>query len=318
MAKQEYFIGIDLGGTNIQCGVLNGKNKIVARDDTKTKAEQGHEAVIGRVAKLVTKVVDQASLKMQEVACIGIGAPGTIDKKGVVLTAVNLRWNDVALAKKLSDELAIPVVVDNDVNVGAWGEYQAGAGKGHGNQFAIFIGTGIGGGLILDGQLYHGPGLTAGEIGHTVVDADAPLGRRTLENLASRTSMVNQLVQLMNANHPSVLTEITEGDYSKIRSKVLAQAWHQKDALTRQILGAAAKYIGIAIANTVTLLSVQTIVVGGGVVEALGEPWVDEIRQAFRTHVFPVELQDSRILASTLGDDAGIVGAALLARARLQ
>ena len=317
MAKKEHFVGIDLGGTNIQCGVLNGKHKIVARDDTKTKAEQGEAAVIERVAKLVTKVVEQAGLKMDDVAGVGIGAPGAIDKKGVVLTAVNLRWSDVPLAKKLEGELGLPVVVDNDVNVGAWGEYKAGASQGEEDQLAVFVGTGIGGGLILGGELYHGPGLTAGEIGHTVVDADAPLGRRTLENLASRTSMVNQLVQLMNASYPSALTEITGGDYSKIRSKVLAQAWHQKDALTRQVLGDAAKYIGIAIANTVTLLSLPTAVVGGGVVEALGEPWVDEIRQSFRQHVFPETLQESRILASTLGDDAGVMGAALLAKARV-
>ena len=182
---------------------------------------------------------------------------------------------------------------------------------------AIFVGTGIGGGLIFDGKLYHGPGGTAGEIGHIVLQSGGALGRRTLENLASRTSIVNTLTSLIESNHPSVVPDLVGGNLADIRSKVLAQAVKKKDPLTLKVVADAARIVGIGIANVVTLLSLKCVVVGGGATEALGEAWMDQIRQAFREHVFPAELRDCRIVASKLEDDAGVVGAALLARDRL-
>lgn len=315
MAK-EHYLGIDLGGTNIQAGVMDANHKLLARARTKTKADQGSDVVLQRLCNLVDKVLDDAKLKRNDIAAAGIGAPGAIDvKTGTVITAVNLRWNQFPLAEKLGKMLDMPVVVDNDVNVGAWGEYKLGAAQGVDEMLAIFIGTGIGGGLVLGGKLYHGVNLTAGEIGHTVIDADAPLGRSTLENLASRTSVVNQLTQLIRANHPSVITSITKGNLSKIRSKVIAEAIEQKDPLTTQIVRNAAVYVGTAAANAVTLLSLPCVVLGGGLTDALGETWVKMVRTTFIEKVFPNELRDCKIVAGKLGDDAGILGAALLAQA---
>ncbi len=309
------WLGVDLGGTNIQAGVMVGDGKLLARDSTKTKAEEGADEVIGRIEKVIAKVLDGAKLKAGEVAGLGIGAPGAIDtNKGVVVKAVNLGWSDYPLAKTLSKKLDLPVLVDNDVNVGTWGAYRAGAAKDFNDVLGIFIGTGIGGGLVLDGKLYHGHHMSAGEIGHTVMCADAPLGRRTLENLASRTSIANQLAALIRASHPSVVTDLTEGDLSKIRSKVLAKAFEQKDPLTVQVITEAARVIGIAIANTITLLSLEAAVLGGGVTEALGKPFAKLVEKSFREHVFPANLGDCPIVASTLGDDAGVIGAAWLAR----
>ncbi|NJL31663.1 MAG: ROK family protein [Phycisphaerales bacterium] len=222
------------------------------------------------------------------------------------------RW---AFIEKELEGLA--VVVENDVNVAAWGEFSVGACKGVKDMLAVWVGTGIGGGLVLNGELFRGHHLTAGEIGHTVIHADAALGRRTLENSASRTAVVNQLVQLISANHASKITQIVGGDFTAIRSRVIAKALEMDDPLTRTVLEQAARYVGVAIANTVTMLSLPCVVVGGGVTDSLGRVWVEWVRQAFEEHVFPQELRKCRIVASRLGDDAGIVGAAFLARNRL-
>lgn len=306
-------LGIDLGGTNIQCGIV-ADGKVTHRAGTKTKADEGSEAVIKRIIKLCDKVLDQASLSRQDLGAVGIGAPGAIDiKRGVVLRAVNLGWTDYPLQKILAKEMGLPVVVDNDVNVGAWGEHQAGAGKGFDDLFAIFVGTGVGGGLVLNNQIYHGSMFTAGEVGHTLLRADAGLGRRSVEDLASRTNIVNLLVQLIEGGRPSIIPELVGGDLTRIRSKVLAQAVKKKDPLTLEVAQRAANYIGVAIANTVTLLSLPCVVVGGGATEAIGEVWMDWVRQAFDATVFPTELKACKIVASELRDDAGLLGAGLLA-----
>lgn len=307
------YLGIDLGGTNIQCGVVID-GKIVARDDTKTKAVEGSDAVIKRLVKLCDKVTEKADLSRKDLGGLGIGAPGAIDMpNGVVIKAVNLGWKDFPLAKILGDEMKLPVVVDNDVNVGAWGEHRAGAGKEFSDLFAIFVGTGVGGGLILNDKIYHGFNHTAGEVGHTLLNATGGLGRSTVEDLASRTNIVNLIVQLIENGHKSVIPDLVDGDLSRVRSKILGQALKQDDPLTLAVAERAATHIGIAIANVVTLLSIPCVVVGGGATEALGKPWMKWIREAFDRHVFPSELQSCKIVPSELEDDAGLLGAALLA-----
>lgn len=315
--KNTITVGVDLGGTNMSAGVVRG-NKLLNRDKTKTKADDGSEKVIKRLIKLIDGVIDDAKVDRDEVQAVGVGAPGAIDPKtGVVLKAVNLRWDKLPLADELEKQLKLPIVVDNDVNVGAWGEFRAGAARKHNELLAVFVGTGIGGGLVINGQLYHGSMGTAGEIGHTLAKPDAPLGRRTLENLASRTAMVNLLTQLILANHDSVISQITDGDLSRIRSKVLAEAVKRDDELAVTVLRDGAHYVGKACADVVTLLSLPCVVIGGGVAEALGETYVGWVREAFESHVFPPDLKKCKVLLSELGDDAGVIGAALLAADRV-
>ena len=315
----KHVIGVDLGGTNIQVGVVNEKNRIVGRSKSKTQADKGTETVIDRIVKTVNDAIDDSKLKPSEISGLGIGAPGTVDvKKGIVRTAVNLRWNNFPLCKHLTKKLKMPVTLDNDVNVGTWGEFVAGAAKTKkGDLLGIFVGTGIGGGLVLNGQLYSGDMGTAGEIGHVVLHADGILGRRTLENAASRTNIVRQITDLIRANHESSIGEATDDNLDNIRSKALAEALAKNDPLTTEIVKNAATYVGIAIANTVTLLSLSNVVVGGGMVEAAGGTFVEWVRESFVANVFPPDLKKCNIMASKLGDDAGVIGAADLARERL-
>ena len=317
MTKQDGmpYLGIDLGGTNIQA-VLVVDGKIRQRADTKTKAELGAGEVLRRIVKCCDKLIDAEGIKLKEVAGAGIGAPGAIDiSSGIVLTAVNLGWKDFPLRQALAEELAMPVVVDNDVNVGVWGEYRVGAGQGFDDLFGLFIGTGIGGGLVLNRRIFHGANFTAGEIGHTLLRADAGLGRRTVEDLASRTSMAELLVKLIQTGRSSMISDLVDGDYSKVRSKVLAKALAAEDPLTVEVVKQAARHVGMTIANVVTLLSLPCVVVGGGATEAFGEAWMRWITESFRQCVFPAELADCKLIASQLGDDAGPMGAAMLAAA---
>ena len=314
------YLGLDLGGTNIQCGLVVG-GRVTARESTKTKRAEGADAVLKRIARLCDEVVEEADIKRGDVAGLGIGAPGAVDiRRGTVIKAVNRGWEDFPLAEALGERVKWPVVVDNDVNVAAWGEYRAGAGRGLevDSLLAVWAGTGVGGGLILDGQLFHGAGFTAGEIGHTVVRSGAGRGRRTLEDLAGRNNLVALLTKLIRTGHASALPEIVDGDFGKIRSTALAAAVDQDAALTLELLQEAATAVGHAVASTVTLLSLPAVILGGGVTDALGKRWLGWVRDAFKQTVFPETLREVNIVSSELGDDAGVVGSALLAAERLK
>jgi glucokinase len=314
-ANNKPYIGVDLGGTKIQVGIVDPSDKILGRGRSKTKVEEGPEGVIKRIVKTVQEALDEAKLTLPQMGGLGIGAPGVIDMKtGVVVDATNLRWSKVPLGDLLSKELKLPVTVDNDVNVGTWAEYVAGAGKGYSDILGVFVGTGIGGGFVINGKLYAGHFMSAGEIGQTVLQPDAPRAYRRLETLASRTAIVNQLIALIKSNHKSKIVDLVDGDLTDIRSKAIDQAIDEKDPLTTDVVKRAAFYVGCSIANAVTLLSLPCVVMGGGVTEALGKPWMQWVRESFEMNVYPSHLKECKIVQSKFGDDAGLLGAAFLAR----
>lgn len=317
MAKSKPIVGIDLGGTNMQIGVVDADGAIIGRSRKKTQALDGRAKVIERLVEGVNNACTEAGLTLKQLGGLGIGAPGAVDPtRGVVLEAVNLRWTDVALANILQEKLGIPVVVDNDVNVAVYGEWKMGAGQGVSELLGVWIGTGIGGGLILNNRLYQGALFTAGEIGHTVFFPNAPLGSRTLEENCSRTAVAERLVKLVKANKPSKLADtVIAGD--SIKSKLIADAYESGDALTHEVVDEVAAHVGIAIANVVTLLSLPRVLLGGGLTEAVGKSFVTEVRKSVREHVFPDRCRQVEIVASELEDDAGLLGAALLAREKL-
>ena len=312
------YVGIDLGGTNMQIGVVAPNNDIIGRSRKKTTADKGQAVVINRVIEGVQAACMQAGLTVTQLAGVGIGAPGAIDPAtGVVLEAVNLRWDNVPLAKILQSKFRVPVLVDNDVNVALFGEWKAGAARGDRDVLGVWVGTGIGGALILNNHVYAGGYFTAGEIGHTILYPNAPMARRSLEQNCSRTAIADRLVALMRQNRKSMLLQLCGGDLTQIKSKMIAAAYSEGDKLTSEVLDETAQLLGVAIANVVTLLSLKKIVVGGGLTEALGEPWVKKIRKAVRETAFPERVQQVQVVASELEDDAGLLGAAMLAREKL-
>ncbi len=320
-------IGIDLGGTNMQIGVVANLNtdnpQVVGEARRKTKPEDGRDVVIERMIDGIKEACQGAGIAPEKISeklgCIGVAAPGAVDpEEGVVLEAVNLRWTDVPLAKIVTDRLKVQTILDNDVNAAVYGEHEIGSGKRCGNLLGVWLGTGIGGGLIFNGQLYYGHYLTAGEIGHTILFPGNPPGSRSLEHNCSRSAVVDRIVRLVSSNRKSSITAMVDGDYSKVKSKIVGKAFEEKDELTMEVVENTAQMLGMAIGSWVSVLSLPRIVLGGGLTEALGQPFVDMVQKATRKIAFPDRCKRVEVVASKLLDNAGVFGAAMIAQARIE
>jgi glucokinase len=321
MPPQKPLIGIDLGGTNMQIGVVSPAWKMLGTAKRKTKSDEGLEGVLERVVSGIAEACDSAKVPLTDIAAIGIGAPGAVDpEKGVVVEAVNLRWDDVPLAQILTRKLRVRTFLDNDVNVAVLGENRIGAGKNAPDLLGVWVGTGIGGGLILQGRLFYGTFLSAGEIGHTILHPSMGRGARTLENHCSRTAVVDRIVKLIRSNNKSKLSAEVGDDFSKVKSRTLTKYYHggpKEDRLVCEVVDHAAVELGVAIANVVTLLSLPRVVLGGGLTEALGAPFVQRVQASAREHAFPAACRKVEVVESQLMDNAGVFGAAMVAQERL-
>ncbi|MEM8834308.1 MAG: ROK family protein [Planctomycetota bacterium] len=320
-------IGVDLGGTHFQVGVVAPGGELLGRERGKTGADDGVEAVVRRLAESITAAAREAGLDdAGALPPVGIGAPGVIDAAGgTVVEAPNLRWNDVPLGAMLRDALgdrAPTISIDNDVNAAAWGEWTLGghngetvAGRLVRDMLAVWVGTGIGGGLVLDGHLYRGHFNSAGEIGHAPAFPAFPLGRRKLEQVCSRHFVQSRLRDLIAGNTRSLLSEIVaDGDLDTLTAADLATAYERGDELTRRVLDESADLLGVALATTVTTLSIPLVVLGGGLVETMGDAYVNRVAAALRADVFPGGVRAVRVVPTALRENAGLLGAAMLGK----
>jgi glucokinase len=322
MAKK-IFVGVDLGGTSLLTVATNAKGKILGEKKTKTHAEEGASAVLERIVSTVADAVSDAGATLEDMRAMGIGVPGPLDPKGgVILHAPNLgpTWNNMPVAAYLGERLGCPVYLANDVDVGAVGEHALGAGKKAKNVVTIFVGTGIGGGLVLNGKLYRGTRYTAGEIGHTILMPDGPLcgcGKHgCAEALASRTAIDREIQAGIAAGRNSLIPKIMEDmGRDTMSSSVIAAALEQGDALTAEVMAKAEYYMGLLIANVVNLLDPEVIVLGGGIVERFGESYVQPVREtAERYYLNQLDKAKIHIVSTQLKGYAGVLGAAILAR----
>ena len=303
-------IGVDLGGTGLRAGAVAPDGAVIASAKRLTPEPSTPEAVADAIAEIVREVERAAP---SAGAGVGVATAGAIEPvEGVVLAAPNLKWRNVSFAAMLRERLGRPVRLENDVNAAAWAEWKLGAGAGVSDMLGVWVGTGVGGGLILNGRLYSGAMRTAGEIGHTVLYPDAPPGTNKLEHSAARSVIVQRLLDEARAGAPTILRELTEDFTRPLHSTVLAAAFREGDDLTVREITRAMQLLGSAIASVVTLLSLQRIVLGGSLVDALGRDIIDIVQERTRRDVFPPELASLRLEASRLGDDAGVIGAALL------
>lgn len=312
--KSKPVIGIDLGGTNMQIGCVSPDHKLMGRSKRKTRATEGLNKVLGRIIEGVEEACGEAGLKVKDCGALGIGAPGAIEPhEGIVLLAPNLRWTDVPLADLLRKKLGIPVVVDNDVNVAVLGEHRLGAAKGVSDCMGVWLGTGVGGGFIFNGELYYGANFTAGEIGHTMIFPFDPPGSRKVEDNCSRTAVVDRILRLIR-NHKSIIPELAEHNLAEVRAKTVSMAYDKKDKVTVDVINSVAELLGIVCANYVTALSLPLVVLGGGLSEAMGESLVKLVREETRARVFPDSLKKVQVVCTKLQADAGLLGASILAR----
>ncbi|HLH56059.1 MAG TPA: ROK family protein [Verrucomicrobiae bacterium] len=318
--KAEYVVGVDLGGTKILSGVFDHSLDCIGTAKVSTKSSRGVDKVVERIARCAQDAVDEADLTFKQVAGVGIGAPGAVDfDSGTVLFAPNLEgWKDIALKKELEKVLGVPVFVENDCNISALGVYVAELKSKPRSMVGIFVGTGIGGGLIVDGELYSGYGHTAGEIGHMVLEISGPKcgcgNKGCFEALASRTAIFQQIKAGVKDGQKTLLTEMLGADLADLRSGDLRKAIRRGDKFVDRIIEGAAEYIGIATANLVNVLNPEVVVLGGGVIEALADEMMSVIIETAKDYAMAGALKGVEIIPSKLGDNAGITGAAVLAR----
>lgn len=306
--------GVDVGGTNIEVGLVDDHHEVHARAKAPTPTG-GPDAVLDTIAELI------ASLDDDPIA-VGVGIPGVVHE-GAVLTVPNLaNWHErFDLVEALQQRVDLPIALGNDANVGLLGEWIAGAARGARNVLGLWMGTGIGGGLILDGRPFNGSRGAAGEIGHVVVLAGGALctcGRRgCAEAYAGRRSMRGVATAMVDAGWETSLFDIRDDeDKTGLTSKVWAKALDEGDKLATTLFDTAIETLGIAVGSAINLLDLEVVVVGGGLAEKLGSDLADRIESAAKPWMLRPS-PDLRFVVSELEDDAGVVGAASLARAQL-
>jgi glucokinase len=314
----KYTIGIDLGGTNIRAGAVDAAGQLVHRCSIETQAEHGFEHVFARLVQLVDDVIAGANLTKADVAAIGYGTPGPMShEKGIVYASPNLPgWINIPLRARFTEATGLPVTLDNDANVAAYGEFVAGAGKGTQDMAMLTLGTGVGGGIVIGGQLQRGAFDTAAEIGHTIVVPNGrpcPCGQQgCFERYASANSVPERFVEALQAGAASPLKARVDAG-ATLTSVDIATAARNGDALAARVWDETCLFLAIACVNLQHLLNPQCVVLGGGLIGA-GQQLLGPTREHFEQQSWKLAEDHPRIEFATLGDDAGIIGAAALAR----
>jgi len=316
--NKQYLIGVDLGGTKILAGVFDQHLTCLGRTKMSTKAQRGTRAVIERVARCVQDAIDECDLSAKQIRGVGVGAPGACDPEtGRVLFAPNLVWKDVPLKKELEKELGLPVFIENDCNIQSLGVFEKELQGRAKHMVGIFLGTGIGAGIIIDGKLFSGFNRTAGEIGHMVLEVGGPKcgcgNRGCFEALASRTAIFRRILEAVKGGQKTLLVDMLGNSLEDMRSGDLRKAIRRGDKFVERVIEEAVEYTGIAVANVINFLNPQIIVLGGGLMDALEDEMLAIIIETAHDNAMEGTDDEIEIIASRLGDDAGITGAAVLA-----
>ncbi|HHU51046.1 MAG TPA: ROK family protein [Firmicutes bacterium] len=315
----EYYLGIDLGGTKIAGLIGDEQGKIIAEKTIPTLAEEGVEPVINRIKNIILELMGEVT--PGQVKGIGLCAPGPLNiKTGEVMHAPNLKWKNVQIVGILEKEFGLPVILENDANAAGYGECIYGAGKGAVNMLYMTVSTGIGGGIIANGELVYGRDYCAGEVGHMIVLPGGPLcgcGQHgCIEALASGTAIARTARKRLEDGEQSIISDLVKGDINTVTSREVAEAARQGDQLAVSLLDEAFFYLGIAIGNLINILNPETIVIGGGVAK-MGDLLFDRVSRVLQDHAFPHMVKGVSIVPAVLAGRAGTMGMVALVRKRL-
>lgn len=309
--KMSYCFGIDIGGTTVKCGLFTTEGVLLEKWEIKTRTEENGKAILPDVAETILKKMEEKGIEKTEVTGVGVGVPGPVVKEREVQVAVNLHWGYTMLAddlEKLLDQ--IPVKVGNDANVAALGEMWKGGGEGTKNLIMATLGTGVGGGIIVDGKIVTGAHGAGGEIGHACVEPEETEScncgnKGCLEQLASATGIVRIGKKIMAEN-----TAETKLHLDNFSAKTIFDAYKEGDSVAKQIVDKFAEYLGTALAIFTCVVDPEVIVIGGGVSKA-GQPLIDAVAGYYKEHAF-ISCKGTPIVLAKLDNDAGIYGAAKL------
>jgi len=321
MASDRFAVGVDFGGTKIAAGVVNIETgQLVGTARKKTRTQQEQDDITRRLISAIDEALQEAGMEPKHIAGIGVGAPGQVNReKGVLLFGPNLAVSDIPITDPISSYYGVPCRLGNDVEVATLGEQYFGAGRGCSNFVCVFIGTGIGSGIIHEGKQHLGASATAGEIGHIVL---VPNGKQCgcgafgcLEAYASRTAITKAIVAGLNRGQDSLIREKVDLAKGTLRSKAIANAIAAGDDLVTSIVTSAAQSMGAGLATIINFYNPTRIILGGGVIEAV-EMYFNIAETEARRQALRIPGRRVEIVRAELGDYAGIVGAALLVRAR--
>jgi len=312
-------LAIDLGGTKIIAAIISDKGQVMAREYYLTLAEEGPQPVIGRVLSAIDHLLDSTNLDLSELHSISLAAAGAIDlDKGLVTLSPNLPgWYDIPLRDIVKDKHGVNTFLINDASAAALGEHRFGVGRGVNNLILLTLGTGIGGGVIINGKLYSGPCGSAGEIGHTTIDVNGPRcscgNVGCLEVLASGTAVAQEAIRRISQGEKSSLIEIVGGKVGDITAEAVGVAAKDGDSLALEVILRAATYLGVGMVNVVNIFNPEMIIIGGGMAQ-MGDLLLDTARKVVKERAFPLSVQAVRIVPAQLGENAGVLGAAVFAR----
>jgi glucokinase len=315
-------VGVDLGGTKILAGLVSADHKILGRAKRPTPAQEGGRAIVAAIVACTQEALENAGLSRCQIGAVGIGSPGPLDvAAGVILFSANLNVKNFPIGPEVSSLLERPVLVRNDVRVAGSAELRLGAGRGYRDIIVTFVGTGIGGCVVRNGEIVMGSTGNAGELGHMILKAGGPRcgcgARGCMEALASKTAIARRVEKAVRKGLPTILGERMARKGGRLKSRDLAEAVINKDLVALKEVQRAAHFLGLGLANLVNVFGPEIVIVGGGVVEALGDSYVDLVRASARPHILTDPTATIRIERASLGDDAGILGAALVAREAL-
>lgn len=314
-----YYLGIDLGGTNIAVGLVDENLEIVLKDSVKTLTSRPTSEIIDDMASLCKSLVERAGITFDEVEYLGVAAPGSIDPvNGIVRYSNNVKMSNYPLADELRSRLPIrKVYLENDANAAALGEAKAGAGKGYSNLVMITLGTGVGGGIVIDGKLYSGFNHCGAELGHTVIEVDGRVcscGRKgCFEAYSSATGLVNMTKEKMTEDENSLMWKLVNNNLEKVNGRTAFDAAKKGDESGLAVVNMYIKYLACGLTNLVNIFQPEVLCIGGGVCgegDYLLKPLVEIIRKS----EYGAENQTnfSQIKIAELGNNAGIIGAAAL------
>ena len=312
-----YRLGIDLGGTNIVAGVVDENYKIVATGKRKTNCPRPSEEIVKDMVAASNEAINKAGLKITDIKSFGIGSPGAVNPlKGEVVYSANLGFNNFGIVKSLKDYMGVDFYIENDANAAAYGEYIAGAGKDCKNLIAITLGTGVGGGVIIDGKIFSGSNYAGAELGHIVIAMDGEVctcGRcGCWEAYASATALVRQTKQAMIRYPQSVMWELCNNDINNVDGKTAFDAMRLGDVAGKTVVDRYVQYISVGVANCINIFQPEVICIGGGVSKE-GDTLINPISEYVRGENFARKIEkQSLIKTAELGNDAGIIGAAFL------
>ncbi len=317
----KYYVGIDLGGTNIVAGVVDEQYNILAKASTKTNCPRPDREIARDMAKMAIQAVENAKLTMDQIEWIGIGTPGIANSRdGIIEYSNNLGFVNTPMVKYIQEDIDKPVFVENDANAAAYGEFVAGAAKGANNAVCITLGTGVGSGIIIDGKICAGSNFAGGEIGHTVISVDGPqctCGRKgCFEVFSSATGLIRMTKESMAKNPDSSMHKLVAERSGKVSARIAFDAMRMGDAAAKAVVDDYIKYLAAGITNTINTFQPDILCIGGGVCNE-GDALLLPVKELVAKEVYTRNSkQNAQIVIAKLGNDAGIIGAAFLGNAQ--